>query len=314
MFKKIISIAVASVLTLSCASLALAKEPEKLVYNSKEDFSSNQGENCWYYQYTKDGTYTGYQNMDWVKKGSNTAWHGSNDKGYVENFMIKDSMMHLGGGKTKPARVWVAPFSGVVKVESIGNVRKTTIYKGSNVQTSVVKTNSAQKNEQVLWTKLIEEGDSIGLGNTYSFDVMVNVGDRIYFEAEGASVANAGIYWDTQVSYKQAVYFESAGKKISNASELASGAKLDCTFYDLKKIDEDTRLYLIAYDEQGRMRAMSNMTKIDVDDFADRKADVSITMPGSENGFSGWSVRLFGITDISGRYWPMEISEAISLN
>ena len=316
MLRKIIGMVLITVFSMSFSVNAAEKEPSKVSFNSVLDWSENQGENSWYYQYTTDGTYTDYKDMTWVTKGSNTTYHGSNASGaYVDNFYVKQNSMHIGGGNLKPARVWVAPYPGVVRVASIGNVRKTSVHTaGEVIKASVVKTDADKKNEEVLWTCNVKQGDNIGNGNSYSFDVDVKAGDRIYFETSAASAANGGVIWETKVDYIQVAYFSKDAKKITTTADLTSECRVDCTFYDLKKIDENSKLYMVVYDESGRMRAMSTMSRIEIDSFEYRKADISVIMPMSESGFSGWSVRLFGITDISGRYWPIEISDAISLN
>lgn len=301
---------------LSFSVNASEKEPAKLSFNSVTDWSQTQGENSWYYQYTMDDTYSGYKDMTWVTKGSNTTYHGTNTSGaYVDNFYVKQSSMHIGGAKLNPARVWIAPYPGVVRIASIGNVRKMSVNSaGEVINANIVKTDRDKKNEEILWTCGIKQGDSIGNGNSYSFDVEVKAGDRIYFEISGASAANGGVVWETTVDYTQAAYFSKDAKKVTSVNDLTSECKVDCTFFDLKKIDENAKLYMVVYDENGRMRAMSGMSKIEIESWEDRKADISVTMPKNENGFSGWSIRVFGITDISGRYWPIEISEAICLN
>ena len=316
MFKKIISGIMATMIVLSSVVIVNADGLEKLSFDSKKDWSMTQGENSWYYQYTSDGTYSGYKNMTWATKGSNTTYHGSNATGaFVDNFYVKDNAMHIGGGKLKPARVWVAPYPGVVRVASVGNIRKfNNSAVGEIVYANIVKTDKSQKNEEVLWSCGVKQGDNIGNGNTYSFDIEVAKGDRIYFEITAESAANGGVYWETTVDYTQAAYFSKDAKKVTSVNDLTSECKVDCTFFDLKKIDENAKLYMVVYDENGRMRAMSGMSKIEIESWEDRKADISVTMPKNENGFSGWSIRVFGITDISGRYWPIEISEAICLN
>ena len=316
MFKKIISMAFAVMLAFSTVSFAEGKEPSKLSFNSKTDWSMTQGENSWYYQYTIDGTYSGYKNMTWATKGSNTTFHGANDTGaFVDNFYVKENSMHIGGANLKPARVWVAPYPGVVRVASVGNIRKlSTSTLGEIVYANIVKTDKNQKNEKVLWSCGIKQGDSIGNDNIYSFDVEVDKGERIYFELSSAGAANGGAYWETTIDYRQAAYFEKDAKQVSSIDELKANDSLKCTFYDLKSIDENAKLYMAVYDENGRMRAMSNVSKIDIESWSERKADITIVMPDSENGFSGWNVKLFGITDISGRYWPIKISDAICLD
>jgi hypothetical protein len=157
------------------------------------------------------------------------------------------------------------------------------------------------------------QGDNIGNGNSYSLDVVVEKGDRIYFEAGAASAANGGIAWETKIDYLQAAYFMQNGKQLSSAKELTSGGIVDCILYDLKTIEDDTRLYTALYDAEGRMRAMSKVTEVEIDEFEERQAIVSLNLPENES-FEGFSVKLFGITNIQGRYWPIEISEAICLN
>lgn len=318
MFKKIISGIMATMLVLSSFVVVNADGLEKLSFDSKKDWSMTQGENSWYYQYTSDGTYSGYKNMTWATKGSNTTYHGSNATGaFVDNFYVKDNAMHIGGGKLKPARVWVAPYSGVVRVASVGNIRKfnnSTV--GETVYANIVKTDKSQKNEEVLWSCGVKPGDNIGNGNTYSFDIEVAKGDRIYFEITAASAANGGVYWETTVDYRQAAFFSKSGKQIESTSEIVSENIVDCVFYDLKNIEDDAKLYMVVYDQLGRMRKMSKVTDVDIDSFADRQASLSVSMPklAENETYSGWNIKLFGITAISGRYWPIEISDVISLD
>lgn len=318
MFKKIISGVIASMLMLSSVVVVNAQEFQKLSFDSKKDWSMTQGENSWYYQYTTDGTYTGYKNMTWATKGSNTTYHGSNATGaFVDNFYVKDNAMHIGGGNLKSARVWVAPYPGVVRVASAGNIRKLSNSSvGEIIYANIVKTDKSQKNEKVLWSCGVKQGDNIGNGNTYSFDIEVDKGDRIYFEISGSSAANGGVYWETTVDYRQAAYFSKSGKQIGSVIELEDENIVDCVFYDQKNIEEDAKLYMVVYDRLGRMRKMSKVTDVDIDSFTDRQATLSVSMPklAENETYSGWNIKLYGITANQGRYWPVEISGALCLD
>lgn len=293
---------------------AIETEPSKLSFDSAADWVDGvQGNNCWYYQYTLDSKYTKYTNGSWTTKNNTKGFYGMNSSGtVVDNFYVTQNGMHPGiGEKSKPARVWVAPYSGRVRVYSNGNVRKASKWGGQTVVANIVHTNSKQKDEKLLWTANILSGNVIGEGNNYSFDVDVTKGDRIYFEISCASQSNAGVIWQTKLDYLQASYFSVNGAEVSSTEDLTSGSMISCSFYDGGVINEASRLFLAVYDEKGRMRKISDVSSKDFTDNDNRRVDLSVILPESSGAYSGWSIKLIGVTASPNEYWPVDVADTV---
>lgn len=321
-FKKAVCGALASVMLVSGFSVFAADpEPAVLHYDSDTDWvAGKQGNKGWYYQYTLEDKYTKYKDASWTSNGGTTAWFGSNSGGsVVGNFYVSQWGMHPGiGANSKPARVWVAPYSGKVRVASVGNVRKTGKWGGQPVTANVVITNSKQKDEKLLWTTAVQSGDVIGEGNSYSLDVDVNKGDRIYFEISCSSQANAGVAWRTEVDYLQASYFSVNGAEVTSTDSIAAGSTVNVAFYESNVITEGCKLLLAVYDDKGRMRQISDVVDTNFTASGIERESLSVTMPTvtPEEGkapYGGWSIKLIGVTDKADEYYPVSVSDTICL-
>lgn len=323
MLKKIICLLTTVVIGMTSAAIAFAEEvvtePSKLSFNSYSDWvADTQGNNCWYYEYTTNGRYTGFKNATWRSKaGTTVGYYGSDssDK-IIENFVAAQWGLHPASGASyMVARVWVAPYSGKVRLASVGNVRKGGQWAGKTVNATIAKTDSKKQNEEILWTKAILSADQIGEGNNYSIDVDVKQGDRIYFTVSTEINANGTTLWQTTVDYLQAAYFSSGGKEIKSVTELNEGSTLNCSVYENNVIRKDTKLFLAIYDNNGRMRAIGNTVTSDFSAEREGRADVSVVVPTLAEGesFEGWSVRLIGLVNSESEYWPVSVSNTICL-
>lgn len=323
MTKKVFSIIVMMIFVLQFAANVSAAEPEQLIFNSTEDWKENlQGYKGWTYEYTTDGTFKGYTAMEWTTVKTTTAYHGRTAENKIlENFRVGQVKMHVGGGKLKAARVWTAPYSGVVRLKSIGNVKRDGYCAGCThnpkvIEARIIKTDRNRENEEVLNTINVQPNDNIGANNTYNFDAKVECGDKIYFEVGAESAAHGGVEWATAIEYIQAVHFESDGKKIEKISDLSADDMLKCSLYAKDAVKVPVNTFLVVYDEKGLARAISlSPGSVNPDGWVDKKVDVSIRMPEADDGsYDGWNVRFLAFTAEEDRYWPISLSDMLKLD
>lgn len=295
LFKIIAATAAAAVLAASslCASAAGAGG-FALQFSASSDFATVQGEKNWYYQIYRSGEYEDlYYSADtgrWMQDGTGGTY-------------ITAERQHPGNPGINTARVWEAPIAGVVRLSSTENVRKTGIG-GPGVTASI------KKNGNTLWSQFIEGTDKIGY--SYSVDVEVNAGDRIYFEVSATGTSYGETGWTPTVNYVQAAEFSANGNAVKSMSEVNKGDTLICTLYDNYTIDEPSAAYLAVYDNEGRLRAVSDRSDFDLKE-TDGYTEVSVTVDAVAESYEGWSAELIVLTGTDGRFWPIAISDNICL-
>lgn len=279
----------------------------KIVYNAREDFTSTQGANLWRYQYmTAAENYESYTDMTW--KGTKYVYVNANGD-IVNN--VNSTVLQPGPWGKNSAYVWIAPYSGTVKLTCEGNVRKQNV--GSDTTALITKTNEVCKEPTVLWEKAIAGSDKTGAGNTYDINLEIKANERLYFEIKASSNASAETAWTPIVTYTQTAAFEQNGEKILKASDLIDGADLTCTLYDKNAITENANIYAAVFDSEGYMRAISDEQLVDVVSWTNRKAEMTIPMNFGAESYDGWQVKIFAVSAQSGRRYPFNISELINI-
>jgi len=283
---------------------------DKVDFNGVNDYSLEaQGINNWYYQYGNGTNYDKYGTMI-ISTG---RWARLNDNNQVANNIYRDSMQPNAGSYAWTARVWVAPYDGVVNVGISGNLRR-----GSNASKAEATARIAHTDKEFkeytyennangkLWTGTIGAGDTIGIENAYNHEITVSKGDRLYFEVSTSNISNGEIVWNPTVSYVQAVSFSVDNEIKDSINEIALGEAITCEVYDKNTITEPTSIFLVAYDELGRVRAMGNAATFDVSDDSIRKSEATVTMPTLNDGesYEGWKVGFMALTQTIGRFYP----------
>lgn len=279
----------------------------KTVYNAREDFTSTQGANLWRYQYmTAAENYESYTDMTW--NGTKYVYKDQNDNVWNN---INSTVIQPGPWGSNSAYVWIAPYSGTVKLTCEGNVRKQNI--GNDTTAIITKTNEICKEPTVIWEKVIVGTDRTGTGNTYDINLEIKANERLYFEVKVGSPTSAETAWTPIVTYTQVAMFGQNGEKVLNASDLIDGADLICTFYDKSVINENANIYAAVFDSEGYMRTISDAQFVDVVSWTNRKAEMTIPMNFGAESYVGWQVKIFAVSAQSGRRYPFNISEMINI-
>ena len=280
---------------------------EKLDFHAVNDFSLvAQGTNNWYYQYGNGTNYEKYSMM----VVSNSRWARINDEKNIANFIMNNAMQPSGGSAAWTARVWVAPYDGVVRLGTDGSIRRQKTSSTAPATVRIAHTDSAYHEYTYegnangkLWSGSVDAGDTVGIANPYDLEVAVSKGDRLYFEMTSSAVANAELLWTPMVTYIEAASFSADGEAVDSIKEVNKGASVTCEMYDWR-IEEPAYVYPVLYDESGRMRAIGQPATFDTDE---RKAEMAITVPsiGTSNSFDGWRISYIALTGMSGRYYPV---------
>lgn len=279
----------------------------KTIYNAREDFTSTQGANLWRYQYmTAAGNYESYTDMTW--NGTKYVYKDQNDNVWNN---INSTVIQPGPWGSNSAYVWIAPYSGTVKLTCVGNVRKQNV--GNDTTAIITKTNAVCKEPAVLWEKMIVGTDRTGTGNTYDIELEIKANERLYFEVKVGSPTSAETAWTPIVTYTQVAAFEQNGEKILDASQVTDGADLTCTLYDKNAITENANIYAAVFDSEGYMRAISDAQFVDVMSWTDRKAEITLPMNFGAESYDGWQVKIFAVSAQSDRKYPFNISESICI-
>ena len=306
MTKRILCLII-SLITIFCTAVQGFGTELKTVYNARGDFASTQGANLWRYQYmTAAENYESYTDMTW----NGTKYVYVNANGDIVNNM-NSTVLQPGPWGKNSAYVWIAPYSGTVKLTCDGNVRKQN--SGSDTTALITKTNAGCKEPTVLWEKSIAGSDKTGTGNTYDIDFEIKANERLYFEIKAGSNAAAETAWTPIVTYTQTAVFEQNGEKVLNASDLIDRAELTCTFYDKNAITENANIYAAVFDSEGYMHAISDAQSVEPVNWTNRTAELRIPMNFAAESCDGWQVKIFAVSAQSGRRYPFNISEMINI-
>lgn len=285
----------------------------KITYLASQDWTDTQGADGWYSMYSTTNTIGSYENMEW---------------GYWENIWKtcfaysvqtgKASVYIAGEGLLKPnigssvARVWVAPMDGKVRLTSNGGVRKNeSKTSGCTVKARIVKTDSQDKNQNVLWEQNIAGVDNVGVN--YDLSIDVKNGEKIYFEVSCVDTdANGETRWDPQIEYNRAAYFSANGEKVNFSKDINDAETLECVFYDADSINKSSVVYLALYDENGTMVDYRNMS-IDIDNWNTRKANLSMPVLFGRESYEGWTAKIFVLVLDGNRCYSMMSDEPFGL-
>lgn len=310
MKKRILGIILIVLSILSFAINSYAAGIEKIEFNAIEDFSiTAQGTNNWYYQYGDGENYENYGTM----VVSNSRWARLND-GAIANYILNGTMQPGSGSYLKTARVWVAPYDGIVSVGVKGNIYRLSTKSQAEASVRIAHTDKNFKEylyeanaNGKLWNGTVGAGDTTGVADAYALEVAVSAGDRLYFEVSSANISSAEVIWNPTVSYIQAVNFSVNGEKKNAMSDVLSGDVLTCEVYDKYAITETSNIYLVVYDDMGRVRTIGNAATFDVGDTSDRKTEATVTMPtlSGEQTFKDWKVGFMAFTQTPGRYYSV---------
>ncbi|NJD01269.1 MAG: DNRLRE domain-containing protein [Ruminiclostridium sp.] len=203
---------------------ALFIKPSKTVYNSKNDFSSTQGNKNWYYQRT-DGT--NYYDLTWNSSAS--RW----DYNTWSPVMTSDNQSTQDGWDA--VRKWVAPSSGVVNIKgTIASLGSYSSSDGFNVKIT--------KNGSNIWPtsgwQYIAGTDTTGY--SYDMTLWVDQGDAIGFVANKYSTKD----WDNVKFDADITQYSGSGYWIvsdyENATAVQRKIEQDWHFKDTANISIDT--------------------------------------------------------------------------
>ncbi|HEY0829259.1 MAG TPA: hypothetical protein VGE40_14255 [Bacilli bacterium] len=145
----------------------------KSKFNAKDDFSSEQGREQWYY-FQSNGT--SYATMYW--SAENSRWQGSNP--YT---LIMNSKQHPDGNDS--VRAWAAPRAGTISITSSGSISVSNGSLADGVKVRVLK------NTTNVWPasgwQTVAAGGSVSFPST---TITVAQGDILYF-AVNQNINNA---------------------------------------------------------------------------------------------------------------------------
>lgn len=305
MMKKITAI-ISAVFVLAFAIPQAFAADIKTEYNARVDYSSGtQGANGWRYQYMSiNGNYESYIDLTW----NGTKYVFANSSGSIVN-NISNGVIQPGPWKKNSAFVWQAPLNGTVELTCEGNVRKQNA--GASTKALIVKTDSKSQNAETLWQRDIDGQDKVGTGNTYEISVDVKKDDIIYFEIQCDSNAAAETAWIPVVTYKQTALFTQGENQITKPADITDNADINCTLYDTLSIDGNSYVYMAVFDNEGYMRAISAPYNIEYQNWTDGRAEMSLNANFGTEDFSGWSIKLFAVTDEASRRYPYSLSDLL---
>lgn len=297
-FKKAVCGFIAVLSTVSVATYAA--EAIKTRYVGTSDFSGVQGQNQWYYKVKSAGEY-----ID-LKFDGDAKWSGdlvSSEK-YAGTYITKGGSMHP-GNNVNTARVWVAPMSGVVRLTTTDNVKKTN-NKGDGLTAMILK------DDKELWKYVLAGTDTTG--TDYLVETEVEAGDEIYFEITTEKVAYCDTHWDPVVTYLQGVRFTSNGKVVTSIKDINNDLKAE--FYDTQINESSGIAYLALYDNQERLRAISDKAELTFKSGSTYSLELSGILKCDE-GYDGWRAEIILLTDLKDgdvqRSFPINISDKIVL-
>jgi hypothetical protein len=150
-------------------------------HRASDGFSSIMGKNGWHYQQKHGSTYTDLTFGE-------AAWSGKKGDSKVSAAEIGN--YHMVPGDAAAVRKWVAPHSGVVRVEGKATLDPSL---GNNVHVAILQ------NEKEVWPSVV-----VSLAETRSHDVKltVNKGDAICFVTTKSTGKAAGkVIWDPTITY-----------------------------------------------------------------------------------------------------------------
>ena len=130
------------------------------VNSASAEFSSNQGDNGWYYGYDTGGVFTP---MTW--QPSSSSWQGN--EMYL---LVWNNGMHP-GNSSDAVRRWIAPSDGMVQITGNATDQNTTCGDGVIVK--------IKKDDDLLWQQTVANGDTVG--NPFSLVAYVHGGAIISF-------------------------------------------------------------------------------------------------------------------------------------
>ncbi len=299
MKKQILKFILTAVFLIALTIPTMAAELD-LEYSGSADYSDvAQGTNSWFYQVKKEGK---YYDMEYDTALDMLKWRKAE---LASGNYITAKMMHPGSGNVATARVWEAPYSGVVTLTPNGNVCKSGIG-GDGITLRIFK------NTELIWEQFLEGTDNVGY--TYSLRCDVLAGDRVYFEIDGGVLDHYGAtIWDPYIKYIQAACFSVGGTKVKSTSDLKNGNVVECTLYDGEKnVKGDALMYIVAYDKLGRLRNITAPKTVNLDNSVSRTDIAHITMSGEES-FENWKISLHVLTSEAGRYYRSKLSTLLNL-
>lgn len=282
-------------------TISASAQTLELEYTGSGGYSADkQGDNNWYYMVKKDDV---YYNMEYDSAADMQKWRYP---ALASGNYVKAGKMHPGSGNVITARVWEAPYGGAVTLSPSGNVAKVGVG-GDGITLRIYKNKT-----QLLWEKFLEGTDTTGY--TYTVKCEVLAGDRIYFEIDGGTSDHYGeTQWDPIIKYTQAAGFAVNGQNVTSVEALNGGDTVECTFYDGESIVKgDALLYLVMYDDMGRMREITAPITVNLDNSTSRIATSSIKT-GNETSFEKWKISLHVLTSETGRYYRNKVSTLLNL-
>lgn len=322
--KKLFCVVLCGVLLLSSVLLVQASIIPN--YALTADYSpTTQGANGWFYQYRDGGSYSNYVNLTKATEGTN--WCLYTASGSIQNFVTATGKLQAKGSSVdnKTAFVWKAPYSGKVKLTANNNIRMAYgAGQKAPIEAGIAHTNSkyelidyqneydndiTKSNDNYIWWASIAENDNIGV-EPYDINIDVSAGDMLFFEIGSVSSTAATVIWDPVIKYLQAADYSVGGESVYEIENVAEGVDVAIELYN-RDASFKAELYSMVYDSSNRLRAVKYI--------ADKNGSVVITMPSydkssDETSYKGWSIRVFAVTNSTGRFYPVDISDKLVLN
>lgn len=322
--KKIFCIVICLVFVLSSSLIVQASIVAN--YELTADYNSTtQGANGWFYQYRDGGTYSNYVNLTKATEGTN--WCLYTASGSIQNFVTAAGLMQAKGTTVdnKTAFVWKAPYSGKIKLTANNNIRMAYgAGQKAPIEAGIAHTSSnyelidyqneydkdtIKSNDNYIWWTSVAANDKIGV-EPYDINIDVSAGDMLFFEIGSISSSAATIIWDPVIKYLQAVDYSADGESVYAIENVAEGADVAVELYN-RDASFKAELYSMVYDSSNRLRVVKYI--------ADENGSVVIAMPmydrnTDETSYKGWSIRVFAITNSTGRFYPVDISNKLVLN
>ncbi|MBE7012131.1 MAG: hypothetical protein E7415_05610 [Ruminococcaceae bacterium] len=310
--KRFMSIALILILTV-VNFVSVSASEVKLTYLASADWNENQGTDGWYSMYSTTKTIGAYENMKWGYWENiwKTCYAYSVQTGKASVYIATDGLMKPNLGSSV-ARVWVAPMDGTVRLTSNGGVKKNESQAiGCTVKARIVKTDSEDKNQSVLWEQSIIGTDNVGVN--YDLTVAVKNGEKLYFELACADTDAYGeSRWDPKVEYTRAACVSANGEMVNSAKDINDADTLECMFYDAEAIDKSSVVYLALYDENGTMVDYRNMS-VDIGSWDTRKAELSLPVLFGRDSYEGWTAKIFVLVLDENRCYSMISGEPFGL-
>jgi tetratricopeptide (TPR) repeat protein len=149
------------------------EEPQfSLMANAKNDHSSTQGYNNWYYMCWVDRD-KGWEEMPWdiEDKHWQCRWEPGGTREISDQIRFSDDGTGHPGPHEYAALVWQSPISGQIKIA--GEARQEDTRGGDGVEVKIVH------NSRQLWEVRIPCYD--GKGKAFNLEITVQKGDKLYF-------------------------------------------------------------------------------------------------------------------------------------